>query len=123
MATRDKESRMASAITKFEGFSLGSRSQRNNNPGNLKFARQFGAIGMDKDGFAIFDSFASGWLALKSQLELAFENRSKFYSNEMTLKEFFRRYAPGRVQNTDAYAKFVALRLGVTSNTRLKDIT
>lgn len=110
---------MALAIMNFEGYYLGSVSQRNNNPGNLKNAGQPGVIGTDSQGHAVFDTFISGWNALINQLKLAFENRSNFYNSRMTLYQFFNRYAEA---NTTQYAEYVAGQLGVSPNDTLEDI-
>lgn len=113
---------MARAIMEFEGYFPGSLSQRNNNPGNLIYAGQTGAIGKDDRGFAIFEDFAAGWNALVNQLKLAFENKSRFYNSSMTLLDFFRSYAPRRTDNPVAYAAYVAGRLGVTVTTTLEEL-
>lgn len=110
---------MARAIMDFEGWGEGSVSQRNNNPGNIKFAGQKGAIGKDSQGHAIFDSFESGWNALISQLHLMFSGMSRVYNPSMTLREVFSKYAEA---NSEQYAQFVAQRLGVTANTRLEEL-
>jgi hypothetical protein len=110
---------MARAIMNFEGWHAGSRSERNNNPGNLKFAGQPGAIGQDDGGHAIFNSFESGWNALIRQLEAAFHGQSAVYSPEDSLYEFFAKYSEA---NSEPYAEFVAQALGVTPETTLRQI-
>lgn len=55
------------------GYPRGSRSYRNNNPGNLKFIGQRGSVGADTAGFAIFPSFELGWNALLSDLNAKFK--------------------------------------------------
>jgi len=62
---------LASAIQAHEGWfppgpgnPAGSASYRNNNPGNLKYVGQGGAIGTSPLGFAVFPDFASGRRAL-----------------------------------------------------------
>src|SRR5206468_10792525 len=59
----------ADAIQEFEGWHPGSRSYRNNNPGNLKGGGQAGAVGQDDEGHTIFSSYAAGRKALDHQLE------------------------------------------------------
>lgn len=111
-------SKMAEAIKAFEGWAPGSRSYRNNNPGNLRpvgFSYD-GQIGLDEQGHAIFDTYESGWSALLRQLDLAFSGQSAFYGPSMTLYEFFARYAEG---NQRPYAEFVAAQLGVSPETTL----
>lgn len=111
--------RMAAAIQEFEGFFPDSRAWRNNNPGNLKYAGQPGATGMDETGHAIFDSFQSGWTALINQLKAAFEGRSAYYSPDDSLMSFFNKYAES---NSTQYAQFVAGRLGVSPDTKLREL-
>ena len=110
---------MARAIQNFEGWYPGSRSYRNNNPGNLKLAGQAGATGADETGHAIFDSFASGWAALLSQLRIAFEGRSRVYTPADTLYTFFGKYAEA---NSISYARSVAAALGVAPGDTLAAI-
>ena len=107
---------MAQAIKEFEGWYAGSRSYRNNNPGNLKFAGQAGAIGQDDEGHAIFSSYSAGWNALKNQIRAAFNGTSRVYSAADSLYSFFRKYAEG---NATQYAEFVAGKLGVDPNSTL----
>jgi hypothetical protein len=113
-----KISDMALAIQTFEGWSEGSVSQKNNNPGNLKFAGQPGAISKDNQGHAIFDSYASGWSALLNQIRIAVDGTSRVYNPDMTFYQFFDKYAEA---NRLEYAKFVAERLNVSPNDTLRD--
>ncbi len=117
----DVISRMAAAIKDFEGWAPGSRSYRNNNPGNLRPVgfTYAGQTGLDDEGHAIFDSFESGWAALIHQLTLAFTGRSSVYSPSDTLQDFFFKYAEG---NQVPYAEYVAGQLGVTPDTTLQQI-
>jgi len=62
---------VADAVQKQEGFYPGSRSYRNNNPGNIKlgsFAKQYGATEADDQGHAIFPDYVSGRAALEALL-------------------------------------------------------
>jgi len=114
---------MALAIMNFEGYYDGSRSQRNNNPGNLRWFGDkipwHGAVGVDETHHVIFDTFENGWNGLIKQLKLAFENRSRVYSDKDTLFSFFGKYAEA---NTNQYANYVALQLQVTPDTTLAEI-
>jgi hypothetical protein len=110
---------MAEAIKAFEGWSEASASWRNNNPGNLKFASQAGALYADERGFAVFDSYENGWTALLNQLWIAFNGQSHVYSPSDTIESFFAKYSEG---DTTSYAAFVADRLGVSPDTRLSDL-
>ncbi|MFK5599094.1 hypothetical protein ACFZ8E_19150 [Methylobacterium sp. HMF5984] len=77
----------------------GSRSWRNNNPGNIEFgafARSMGAIGSD-GRFAKFPSYEAG---RKAQEKLLFE--SKGYK-DLTVGQAIRRWAPASENNVPAY--------------------
>lgn len=112
--------KLAAAIQKFEGWFAGSRSQRNNNPGNLRYtswtAAQ-GAVGKDSGGFAIFPSYSVGWTALLNLLRL---RRSQH--PDWTILDLFNSYAPPTENDTNRYAQFAANALGVPVNTRLRDL-
>ena len=110
---------MALAIKKHEGWFIGSRSWRNQNPGNLRWS----PFMLRKEaGFAYFKDYATGWKALMYQLQIARNGDSKVYTPEDTLKEFFAKYAPSSDNNDpDAYAKAVAKQIGVDVNYKLKD--
>ncbi|AYO84055.1 phage tail tape measure protein [Methylobacterium brachiatum] len=79
----------------------GSRSWRNNNPGNLEygpFAKSMGAIGSD-GRFAKFPTYEAG---RKAQEKLLFD--SKGYK-DLTLSQAIRRWAPASENNVPAYIK------------------
>jgi hypothetical protein len=61
---------VAQTIQTQEGWYPGSRSYRNNNPGNLVCAGQRGMIGCDPDGFAIFPDYQTGLTAEERQIQL-----------------------------------------------------
>ena len=87
------------AMQKHEGFFPGSRSFRNNNPGNIEygaFAKAHGAIGSD-GRFAKFPSYQAGRGA---QENLLFESGG--YKN-LTLGQAINRWAPGSENNVPAY--------------------
>ena len=116
---------MAMAIMNFEGYQEGSRSYRNNNPGNLRWFSGppypwEGCIGVDDEQHAIFDTFEHGWNALIKQLKLAFENKSKYYYSSMTFYDFFRVYAEA---NPIQYAEYVAGYLKVDPYTKLENLS
>lgn len=110
---------MARAIMDFEGYKEGSVSQRNMNPGNLKFAGQAGAYSQDTQGHAIFGSFELGWNALINQLHLAFDDRSRVYTSNDTLYDFFGKYS---VANSKPYAEYVANRLSTNPSNTLRQV-
>lgn len=92
-----------------------SRANRNNNPGNLRYAGQAGTTGQDSNGFAVFASLDLGWNALVRQWTL-YANRG------YTLAEGITRYAPNTENNTNAYLNFLANRLGVDPSMPLSAI-
>jgi hypothetical protein len=99
----------------------GSRSFRNNNPGNLKygeFAKRMGATGADDKGFARFPDYATG---RKAQSSLLFEDER--YKG-LSIKDAIAQYAPKRDGNDPvAYAAEVAKAAGVSVDARMSDLT
>jgi hypothetical protein len=114
----------ANAIAQFEGFgSPSNRAARNNNPGNLNYAGQAGAIGQDSGGFAIFPDDATGFQALYNQLTRYVQN----YPNDSILDitaHYLGQSSPAVNAQGDAftYAAFVASALGVTISTTLAQL-
>lgn len=97
----------------------GSRAWRNNNAGNLRhgsLSRQYGAIGKDRDGFAIFATEEQGHRAKE---RLLFE--SDAYRN-LTLTQAISKYAPPNENNTAAYQRAVLSAAG-GRNILMKDAT
>jgi RHS repeat-associated protein len=92
----------------------GTRSWRNNNPGNLRagdFANEHGAIG-NAGGFAVFPDEATGQAALTARLS------TPPYTN-LTLDEAIERYAPPNENDTRRYQGFVRQRTGLAGDVRL----
>jgi uncharacterized protein (TIGR02594 family) len=95
----------------------GSRSWRNNNPGNIRkgnFATISGAIG-DDGAFAIFPVHKLGFDAIVSLL------RSNSYVN-LTLKDAVFRYAPPNENHSDQYLAFLVRETGISGNTVLSTL-
>lgn len=98
----------------------GTRSWRNNNPGNMVFggfAKDHGAIGHDKANFAIFPDEATGEQALRALLQTG-----KDYRNASVYKAI-EPYAPKKENNTAAYQKFILREVGVSDTTLIRDLT
>jgi uncharacterized membrane protein YgcG len=96
----------------------GSRSWRDNNPGNIEagpFADAHGAIGSD-GRFAIFPDAGAGMQALVSLLS------SDGYQG-LTIEQAMERYAPPSENDTDAYTSFIADNVGVDPSTQMSDLT
>lgn len=113
----------AGAVKEHEGWYPGSRSYRNNNPANAKFVGQKNTVGRDDKGFAIFKSYQDGLNYLCTILYNAAAGKSKVYRPNMTLLEWAQTYAPASDNNdSDRYAQVVAAKIGVSVNTKLKDL-
>lgn len=113
----------ADATQQHEGWFPGSRSYRNNNPGNIKYVGQPSAIGSDSLGFCIFATYADGRKSLTDMLIRAATPPAEGYNPEMTLVQFYERYAPSSDNNNPlAYAQFVARKIGVTVDTQIKNL-
>jgi len=106
------------AIKKHEGWFLGSRIQRNNNPGNCRFSSEgyltkYGNVKRDTQNFAIFPSYELGWLYLQNLIL----HKAKQHPN-WTISTFFadedEGYAPvSDGNNSLRYADVVRTRMGV----------
>lgn len=128
----------ADAIMEHEGWygpssmhPLGSRSWRNRNPGNLRFSHDM--TGVDGQGYAIFDSFLTGYKALLDDLRAKFAgppHTSTGLGPQSTILQFFEKYAPRVDDNdTESYARFVAdfmaraLKKPLSSSSKLSEIS
>lgn len=96
-------------IANLEGYFPGSLAYSNNNPGNLMYAGQPGAIGADANGFAVFPDPASGVQALDNQLQLD-------ASRGLTIGQFAQKYSPNAPAN---YAPTLANAAGLPLNAPL----
>jgi hypothetical protein len=107
---------LAAAIQKQEGWYPGSPSYRNNNPGNLIYVGQSGAIGADANGFAVFPDYSTGYQALVNQLNLD-------ASRGMTVDQLASSWAPAGIPGNDPtlYSSVMAGALGVDPSTGLQD--
>jgi hypothetical protein len=98
----------------------GTKSWRNNNAGNIRYgeyAQKMGAIGKDKDGFAIFPDEATGDEARK---KLIFASNS--YKN-LSLNDAIARYAPPNENNTSLYQKTISKAAGLSGNERMSSLS
>lgn len=92
----------------------GTLADRNNNPGNLRYAGQEGAS-QGEGGFARFDSPEAGYEALKSQIKLD-------ASRGMTVSEFVSKYAPPTENDTGTYIRQFNASVGSDSGTKLSSL-
>jgi hypothetical protein len=118
---------MAQGVWKTEGTGATDLAQRNNNPGNLKYAGQPGAV-PDSRGFAVFATFADGWAALQRQL-LKYGSDHPDWTLLQTMRHYLGMDATGSINVTNQgnalkKAQDVAGAIGgsVTENTTLRDI-
>lgn len=114
----------AKAIQRHEGYFPGSRSYRNNNPGNFRCAKwlmqEFNAKACH-DNFIVFHSFEDGWKALIGFLNYAATNKLRAYRGTMTLYDFYKVYAPSADGNyPKGYAEAVAKDMGISPNTQIQ---
>jgi len=83
---------------------------RNNNPGNIRAGIDVwkGQVGVDSDGFVIFDTIINGFRAMYKTL---LTYRRKYDLN--TIAGIITRWAPPESNNTSAYIAKVSQRLGI----------
>lgn len=113
----------AMAIQRKEGWYPGSRSYRNNNPGNVKYVGQRNAIGKDPQGFAVFKSYKDGFDYLCWMIANAKAGKSKIYTPDMTIEDFFKVFAPSGDKNDPMkYARDVREWTGAGTNYKIKDL-
>ncbi|MDE3023116.1 MAG: hypothetical protein KGI54_14920 [Pseudomonadota bacterium] len=94
------------------------RGIRNNNPGNIKYgsyAKKMGAIGVDANGFAVFQNLQQGETATRRLLG---EYKSQGID---TISGILNKWAPpGDNNNTEAYIQDASKQLGVSRYDHLK---
>ena len=110
-------------------YPTGTRSWRNNSPGNMKYTTytaSLGAIRADTAGFAVFATYEDGRRALVQFLKDAISGVLKRYKPDMTLVAFCTVYVediPSTVIIEPLhYGKNIARRLGISEFTKIRDI-
>lgn len=93
-----------------------NRGQRNNNPGNLRYAGQTESTGKDDKGFAIFPTPMAGWRAMHRQI-------AKDQSRGFTLIQFVNKYAPTSENDTNRYLDFMCINLHAEKDTPMEDLS
>jgi hypothetical protein len=102
-------------IAQIEGwFVPNSLAQRNNNPGNLRFVGQAGAV-QGEGGFAKFATPDDGFNALNNQISLD-------ASRGLDVSGFLNKYAPSSENDTNNYISLFTKMLGVSPTDKLSDI-
>lgn len=90
---------------------------RNNNPWNIKDTGFWNVLGTDSKWFAIFLTPEDWFDALVEKIQNIQRWWSKTYNSNMSLYDFFSKYAPSSDNNNPkAYAESVAKQLGTTAN-------
>jgi len=113
---------IAAAIQEQEGFYPGSRSYRNNNPGNLVYAGQPGAS-RDPEGFAVWSTYAAGLQGEKNQIVLDATRGSDVNGNPIvTLADLITSWAPPSQNNTAAYIAAVSASTGYDPSAPLSSL-
>ncbi len=95
----------------------GSRSWRNNNPGNIRsgtFANRYGSIG-SIERFAIFPDYETGRAALRSLI------RGPSYVN-LSIYNAIEKYAPIKENNTANYKKLISKLTGLDGNRKISSL-
>lgn len=96
-------------------YNANSLAQKNNNPGNLRFAGQAGAT-QGQGGFARFASVDDGFQALQNQISLD-------AGRGLDFDQFINKYAPSSENRTNVYLTNVLNWLGLdNSKTKLTDV-
>ena len=106
---------LANAMVKKEGGQVpGTLPYRNNNPGDLRFAGQRGAV-PGAGGFAAFPTWEDGFAALKRQIALD-------ASRGLTLQQFIYKFAPPSENRSAEYLASVSAWSGISPDAVLRDV-
>lgn len=108
---------IANAISVAEGYAPGSRSYRDNNPGDLTIDVTGTGVGTDGP-FIVYATPDDGFNALKRQIDLWFGG-SSVMNPSMTLLQIASKYT---TTNATAWAQTVASQLGVPTSTTLSQL-
>jgi hypothetical protein len=115
-------SALAAAIKTQEGWYPGSLSFRNNNPGNLRYVGQAGAV-PGEGGFAKFPSEAAGDAALQNQIVLdASRGTDAAGRPVVTVADLIESWAPSSENDTGAYISSVVTQTGFPADASLNDL-
>jgi hypothetical protein len=108
---------IGAVIQQIEGWAPGSLSYQNNNPGNLIFVGQAGAV-LGAGGFAKFPTYDAGLQAMYNQIQI-------FQNNGLTLNQMMGKWAPAGqgTNNPVAYANSIASTVGIDPDTPLADVS
>lgn len=107
-----------------------------NNPGNIRngaYTKSMGSTGVSRNGFAIFPTYALGYMALRNLFVRACTGLSERYPKDLTLYEFYEGktvngvdyggYAPASDNNQPRhYAEVMAKAMGVDPSIQIKNL-
>lgn len=96
----------------------GTRSWRNNNPGNLRygsFSSTNGAIGSDYGSFSIFPDYQTGYAAMKTLINTTYYNH--------TIESMMYIYAPPEENDTVGYINYLVNTTGMSRNTYIRNMS
>jgi len=109
---------IAQTIQQQEGYYPGSLAYRNNNPGNLVYAGQSGAV-QGEGGYAKFPDYSTGYQALLNQIQLY---ASRGYSVQQMMNVYLGQNPNSTSPDSILYANTVAASLGSPTDTTLSDL-
>lgn len=108
--------KLALLISKMEGFGIpGKVPTTHHNPGDLRHSPHSTHLPGSPEGIGIIDTDEHGWLDLERQLGL-------YAERGMTLRQCIEQYAPSTENDTTNYLSFVSEELGVSPDTKLREV-
>ncbi|KJR43462.1 hypothetical protein MCHI_000622 [Candidatus Magnetoovum chiemensis] len=104
-----------------DSYNMGGRvAWRNNNPGNIKcgnFANEYGAVGCDRSGFAIFPAWEKGTQAKASLLRYGEKYR------DATIEGAINTYAPKNENPTEKYIQYIEDKTGMSRTKNMSEMS
>jgi hypothetical protein len=114
--------KIAAAIQVQEGWNPSTLSFRNNNPGNLRYAGQAGAV-QGAGGYAAFPTYDAGLNALVGQIQLdASRGTDAAGRPVVTVEDLISSWAPPNENDTPAYVASVVSQTGFAAGSVLNDL-
>lgn len=106
---------LANSIAQMEGWNVaGSISNRNNNPGNLRYApNQIGTEDTVNGKFATFATPQDGWSALQDYIR---------NNQNLTLRDFTYKYAPPVENDTSNFLSYLSGQTGIGADETLSGV-
>lgn len=118
----DAVNSIAQAFQTEEGYYPGSIAYQNNNPGNLVYAGQAGAV-PGAGGFASFSSYSAGYQALEDQITLDATRGTDVNGNPTgTLSQLISSWAPPSENDTASYIAAVSQSTGFNPDAPLSTL-